>query len=706
MKKVLTVMAVALCLLTACKDKKNMDNPFFSVWNTPYEIPDFSRIQPEHYMPAFEEGMRQQKAAIDAIVNNSEAPTFANTIEAYEYSGELLTEVASVFFNLSECENSPEMEAIAEEVTPKLSAHGDDIALNAALFQRVKTVYEQYFHADGTCDSADLDGEQLRLLEETYKGFVRGGANVPADKQERFRQLNEQIASLTLRFAQNVLKATNAYKLVLDSTQLDGLTEDQIAAAREAADADPETKGKYVVTLHMPSWEPFMMNSSRRDLREQAWTAYTSRCAGGEFDNTKIIDTLVNLRLERANILGFPTHAAYVLDNCIAKTPEAVNNCLMQIWKPALKKAKAECAEYQRMIAADDASAKLQPWDWRYYSEKLRQQRYQLDDDVVRPYFSLDGVREGAFMVAKKLYGITFRENPDLPTYNPEAHAYEVLDGGHVIGILYMDFFPRESKRSGAWMTNFREQYVDENGNNVIPVVSLVFNFTKPTADKPSLLNFDETETFFHEFGHGLHSIFSKCHYRTLSGTNVSRDFVELPSQFFEHWARDPQVMKQYAKHYQTGEVIPDELIAKIEAAATYGQGFINTELLAASFLDMAYYEIEEPTDIKLPDFEDNAMKKLGLIPEIISRYKSTYFQHVFSGGYDAGYYSYTWAAVLDNDAFEPFKEKGIFDQETAKSFRTNILEKGNSRDLMESYVAFRGQEPSIEPLLKNRGLK
>lgn len=705
MKKCLFTMAVVLCTMTACKNKKNMDNPFFSVWNTPYEIPDFSRIKTEHYLPAFDEGMRRQKAAIDSIVNCSEAPSFANTIEAYEYSGELLNEVASVFFNLSECENSPEMEAIAEEVTPKLSAHGDDIALNAALFQRVKKVYDQYFYADGTCDSADLNAEQLRLLEETYKGFVRGGANVPADKQERFRQLNERIASLTLRFAQNVLKATNAYKLVLDSTQLDGLTSDQVVAAREAADANPDTKGKYVITLHTPSWEPFMMNSSRRDLREQAWTAYASRCVGGEYDNTKIIDTIVNLRLERANILGFPTHAAYVLDDCIAKTPEAVNDCLMQIWTPALRKAKSECAEYQRMIVANDASAKLQPWDWRYYCEQLRQQRYQLNDDVVRPYFSLDGVREGAFMVAKKLYGITFRENPDLPVYNTEAHAFEVIDNGQVIGVLYMDFFPRESKRSGAWMTEFRGQHYTRDGKNVIPIIQVVCNFTKPTGDKPSLLNFDESETLFHEFGHALHGLLSKCHYGSLAGTNVPRDFVELPSQIMENWCRNPQVMKEYARHYKTNEVIPDSLINKIAAAQTYGQGFINTELLAASLLDLNYHSISESRHVDPIAFEKETLDRIGLIPEIISRYKSPYFQHIFTTGYDAGYYSYTWTAILDADAFQAFKESGdLYNPQLARKFRT-ILESGNTCDLMQLYRDFRGHNPDVTPLLRNRGL-
>ena len=686
--------AVAL-LTTGCK--KSMDNPFFSQWGTPYEIPDFGKIKTEHYMPAFEEGMKQQMAEIDAIVNNPDAPTFENTVEAYEYSGELLNNVASVFFNLSECENSDEMEAIAEEVTPKLSAHGDNIALNAKLFERIKTVYDQR-------EGLGLNPEQMRLLEETYKGFVRSGANVPEEKQARFRELNEQIASLTLRFAQNVLKAINAYQLVLDTAPA-GISADQIAAAKEAADADEATKGKLVFKLNLPSWEPFMQNCSDRALRQQMWEAYSTRCNGGEFDNTKIIDTLVNLRLERANILGFKTHADYVLDNCLAKTPQAVNTCLMQIWGPALSKAKQECAEYQKLIAKDDPAAKLQPWDWRYYSEKLRKEKYDLDDDAVRPYFSLDNVREGAFATANKLYGITFRENPDLPTYNKEAHAYEVMDGDKVIGILYMDFFPRASKRSGAWMTEFRGQKVNREGENVIPIIQVVCNFTKPTGDKPSLLNFDESETLFHEFGHALHGLLSKCHYTSLAGTNEPRDFVELPSQIMENWCRNPQVMKTYAKHYQTGEPIPDELITKIAAAQTYGQGFINTELLAASLLDMAYHSITEKQHVDANAFEANYLNSIGLIPEIISRYKSPYFQHVFTTGYDAGYYSYTWTAILDHDAFAAFVESGdLYNPELAKKFR-QILESGNTIDPMTMYIEFRGKEPSVTPLLKDRGL-
>ena len=660
-------------LLAGCKDKKNMDNPFFSKWDTPYEIPDFSRIKTEHYMPAFMEGMKQQKEWIDNIANNSEEPTFGNTIIPYEYSGEMLQTVSAVFFNLSECENSPEMEAIAEEVTPLLSAHGDDIALNAKLFARIKAVYDQR-------ESLDLTPEQMRLLEETYKGFVRGGANVPADQQERFRQLNEQIVSLTLRFAQNVLKATNAY-------------------SKELPDG---TK----VTLDIPTWEPFMQTCSDRALREEVWHAYTDRCKEGEFDNTKIIDTLVNLRLERANILGFPTHADWVLDDCLAKTPAAVYNCLNAIWGPALKVAKQERDIYQRMLEKDEPGAKLQPWDWRYYAEKYRVEKYAIDDAEVRPYFALDSVREGAFMVANRLYGLTFTERTDLPTYDKEARCFEVKDGDKTIGILYMDFHPRASKRSGAWMTEFRGQHIDrQTGENVIPIIQVVCNFTKPTADKPSLLNFDESETLFHEFGHALHGLLSKCTYPSLAGTNVPRDFVELPSQVMENWCRHPQVMKLYAHHYQTGEAIPDALIQKIATAQTYGQGFMTTELLAASLLDMDYYTIREKQHIDPVAFEEEHMQKIGLIPEIISRYRSPYFQHIFTTGYDAGYYSYTWTAILDADAFEAFAESGdLFNPELAAKFR-HLLESGNTVEPMDLYRQFRGKDPSPKALLKRKGM-
>lgn len=704
MKKTMTLLVLSSILLIGCGKKNANDelanNPFMQEWDTPFNVPPFDKIDTSDYIPAFEEGMRQQNAEIDSIINNSEDPTFENTILAMENSGQLLNKVSAVFFNLAECLNNPTMEAIAEEIYPKLSAHSDNISMNPKLFERVKYVYDRK-------DTRKYTPEEYRLLEETYKGFVRGGANVPAEKQARFKAINEQLSLLTLKFGNNVLKATNDYKLVVDDVaKLEGMPEDQLAAALEAGNADEATKGKYVFTIHLPSMEPFLMNCKDRELRHELWTAYSTRCTSGETDNTKIIDTILNLRLERAQILGFESHAAYTLDDCMAKTPEKVFELLMQVWNPAIAKAKEEAAEYQKMIKKEGNDFKLEPWDWRYYSEQLRKEKYDLNDDIIRPYLSLDNVREGVFTVANKLYGITFKENKNLPVYHPEVVAYEVQENNKTIAILYMDFFPRESKRSGAWMTNFREQYIDENGKNVIPVVSLVFNFTKPTGDKPSLLNFDETETFFHEFGHGLHSIFSKCRFRSLSGTNVSRDFVELPSQIMENWASQPEVLRMYAKHYKTGEVIPEELIQKIEAAGTYGQGFINTELIAASWLDMYMHNLPTHVNIQLPEFEDQALAKIGLIPEIISRYRAPYFQHIFSGGYSAGYYSYTWAAVLDSDAFEAFKENGLFNQETAKAFRTNVLEKGNTADPMKLYVNFRGKEPSIEPLLKNRGLK
>lgn len=705
MKNNLVIMSIVIAGIVcgACHKKEESalkDNPFMQEWNTPYGVPPFDKIKTEHYLPAFEEGMRQQNEIIDNIVNNSEEPTFGNTIIPLEYSDELLNKVSSVFFNLLECCNSDEMEALSDTIMPLYTKHSDDIMLNDKLFQRVKAVYKNK-------DKENLNPEQLRLLEETYKGFVRGGANVPVEKQARFREINTKLATLTQKFGSNVLKATNGYQLVVDDKdKLAGLTEQQLQNAAELANEKAETKGKYAFTLDMPTLEPFLMNCKDRELRKKIWTAYSTRCLGGEFNNEKIINEIVNLRLEKANILGYDNYANYVLDDCMAKNADNVYALLNQVWTPALAKAKEEAALYQRMLAKDHAGATLEPYDWRYYSEKLRKEKYDLNDEDIRPYFSIDTARKGLFMVCKNLYGLTFKENKDIPVYQEDVKVYEVLDNNEVIAIVYMDFFPRASKRSGAWMTNFREQYYTREGENVIPVVSLVFNFTKPSGDKPSMLNIDEVQTLFHEFGHALHSILSRCHYRSLSGTNVPRDYVEMPSQFMEHFAFEPEVLKMYANHYKTGENIPESLIKKIEAASTYGQGFVNTELLAASLLDMDYHTIKAKTTIKLPDFENQQMKAIGLIPSIISRYRSTYFQHIFAGGYGAGYYSYTWSAVLDNDAYEAFKEHGVFDQATATAFRTNILERGNTEEAMKLYVAFRGQEPSIEPLLKNRGLK
>ena len=699
----MSLLILSCICLTGCGGKKGQpneaadNNPFMQEWNTPYGVPPFEQIKPEHYLPAIQAGIKAQNEAIKAIIDNTDEPTFANTIEVLEYSGMQLEKVTAVFFNMLSCMNDTTLEKLSEEIAPLLSEHSDNITLNKALFAKIKAVYEA---------KTQLQGEQARLLEETYKHFVRGGANLSSEQHIRFREINSALSTLDLKFGNNVLKVTNNYKLAVDNVALlEGMPESQLAAALETGNADPATKGKYVFTIQLPSMEPFLMNCKNRVLRKELWTAYANRCISGETDNRAIIDTIVNLRLERANMLGYASHAAYVLDECMAKTPEAVNQLLMQVWRPALAKAKQEAAEYQAMIKAEGHNFKLEPYDWRYYCEKLRKEKYDLDDETIRPYFTLDNVCNGAFMVAEKLYGITFKENKDIPVYQKDVKAYEVHEGDKVLAILYMDFFPRDSKRSGAWMTNFREQYIDKDGKNVIPIVSLVLNFTKPTGDKPSLLNFDETSTLFHEFGHGLHSILSQCRYKSLSGTNVPRDFVELPSQITENWASEPEVMKMYAKHWQTNEPIPDELIAKLEAAAHYGQGFINTELLAASFLDMDFHTITKSTHIELPAYENQAMQKIGLIPEIISRYKSPYFQHIFANGYSAGYYSYTWAAMLDSDAFAEFKKKGLFDPTAAKAFR-KVISSGNTEDLMELYVQFKGQQPSIDALLTKRGLK
>jgi peptidyl-dipeptidase Dcp len=701
MKKLTCIVVGVGIIACSCSNKKeklDMNNPFFQAWETPYQVPPFDKIEIKHYIPAFEEGMKQQIAEVEAIIKQKDAPTFANTVEALDYSGELLEKVSNVFFNLLETNNNDEMQQIAEDISPKLSAHGDNINLNPDLFKRVKTVYENK-------DKENLNPEQLRLLEETYKNFVRGGANLPLEKQGRFREINEEMATLTLQFNKNVLDATNAYQLVIDKKEdLSGLPQTLIATAAETGNQKEATKGKWVFTLNNPSLLPFLQFADNRTKREEIWRAYSSRCNGGEFDNNEIIKKLVKIRIERAALLGYKTHADYVLDDRMAKTPEAVYDLLTQVWNPALAKAKEEADMYQKSAGKD----KLEPWDWRYYTEKIRKERYNLDEDAIKPYFSLPSVQEGAFMVSNKLYGLTFKQNKNIPVPNEETVAYEVIDNNNVIGILYLDYYIRESKSSGAWMTEFRGQHKTQNGENVIPVVSLVLNFPKPVGDAPSLLNFDETETFFHEFGHALHGLLSNCQYKSLAGTNVPRDFVELPSQIMENWASHPEVMKMYAKHYITGESIPQILIDKIEKAGNYGQGFINTELIAASLLDMDYHTLTNAENIEPLVFEEKSMEKYGLIPEIISRYKSTYFKHIFTSamGYSAGYYSYTWSAVLDADAFEAFKENGLFDPKTASAFRQNVLERGNTEDPMTLYIKFRGKAPIIEPLLKNRGLK
>jgi peptidyl-dipeptidase Dcp len=677
---------------------KKDDNPFFSKFGTPFETPAFDKIKNEHYLPAFKAGIEQDSLEIAAIANNPADPTFENTLEALDRTGVLLSTVSGVFYNVLEANTNDTLQQISNEVAPLLSKHSDDILLNEKLFQRVKTVYDQR-------ESLTLTPEQQMLLEKWYKDFVRGGANLAPEQKERMRKINEDLSVLTLKFGDNVLAETNAFELVIDNeNDLSGLPATVISTAADAA-KNRGKEGKWVFTLHRPSMEPFLQYSDKRDLREKIFKAYIERGNhDNEYDNKEIIKKITALRLERANLLGYATHADFVLEENMAKNPAAVYDLLNKLWTPAVKRAQSEVKELQSMIKKEGSNFKLQPWDWWYYAEKLRKAKYALDDEILRPYFQLENVRKGAFDVATKLYGISFIERPDIPVYNPDVKAFEVkeADGRH-IGILYTDYLPRANKRSGAWDNSFRERYFD--GNKVVtPIVVNCFNFSLPTGDTPSLLTLDEVETLFHEFGHGLHDLLTECNYQKVTGTNVPRDFVELPSQIMENWATHPEVLKTFAKHYRTGEPIPDELIAKIQNSNLFNQGFATVEFLAASYLDMDWHTITQPqTDVMT--FENKAMQKIGLIPEIVVRYRSPYFQHIFAGGYSAGYYSYIWAEVLDADAFQAFEENGIFDPTTAKAFRENILAKGGSEDPMVLYKRFRGAEPKIDALLKRRGL-
>ncbi len=674
-------------------------NPLLEEFKTPYGVPPFDKIKSTDFIPAIKEAIKINDKEINDIVSNKQAPTFENTIDALDKSGILLNRITTILYNLDGVITNDELQKVITDVAPILSEHSDNIALNKGLFQRIKAVYEKR-------RSLNLAPEQLRLVEKDYDDFARNGANLNDKDQEKLRAINSKLSLATIKFNQNVLKETNSFLMVLDKKEeLSGLPQSLIDGAAAEAKAH-NLLGKWVFTLQNPSVMPFLQYSSRRDLREKIWKAYSKRGDNNnEFDNKSVIKEIVNLRLERAKLLGYKTHSDYVLADNMAKTPKKVFELLDKLWKPAIAMAKKEAAEYQDMINKEGGNFKLQPWDWRYYAEKVRLAKYNLSEEELRPYFKLENVRQGLFEVAHRLYGITIKEDNDLPLYHKDVKGYEVFDAnGTHLGVLYMDFFPRESKRSGAWMTNYREQYY-KNGKKVIPVISLVFNFSKPTEGQPSLLNLDEVETMFHEFGHGLHGLFSNCNYISLSGTNVSRDFVELPSQIMENWALEPEVLKLYAKNYKTGEIMPKVLVDKIVNSSKFDQGFATVEYLAASYLDMYYHTIESPLTEDVDKFENEKMSALGLIPEIISRYKSTYFLHSFSGGYDSGYYSYIWAAVLDTDAFEAFKENGLFDQKTANSFRKNLLERGNTDDPMNLYVKFRGKEPSIEPLLKKRGL-
>jgi peptidyl-dipeptidase Dcp len=673
-------------------------NPFFSAWTTPFETPPFDRIKEAHYLPAFKDGMAQQLKEIDAIISTAEPPSFANTVEELERSGALLIKVNNVFSNLTAANTNDELQKIQKEVAPLRAKHRDDIGLNPKLFQRIKAVYEQKA-------KLNLMPEQDRLLEKTYKDFVRGGANLDDAKKAEFRKINEELAVLTQKFSENVLKEDNNFRLLIEKQEdLAGLPQSVITAAAEAAKAKG-LEGKWVFTLHKPSLIPFLQYSAKRDFREKIFKAFINRGNNNnEYDNKAGLTKIASLRVKRANLLGYKTHADFVLEENMAKNPEGVTKLLNQLWTPALKMSKQEAKELQNLIGQEGQNFKLEPWDWWYYAEKLKKAKYELDDEILRPYFKLENVRDGAFAVANRLFGIQFVERTDIPKYHPDVKVFEVkeADGTH-IGILYTDYFPRSSKRGGAWSNTFRDQHVRDE-KNITALVSNNGNFSMPAGDRPSLLTFEEATTLFHEFGHALHDLLSKCTYESITGTNVPRDFVELPSQIMENWASDPEVIKTYAKHYQTGQPIPQELVDKIKKSDLFNQGFATVEYLAASFLDMDWHTLADATEQDALPFEDAAMKKIGLIPEIVVRYRSPYFSHIFSGGYSAGYYSYIWSEVLDADAFQAFKETSLFDQKTAQSFRDNILAKGYTDDPMTLYKRFRGREPKVEPLLKRRG--
>ena len=703
MKKLLLLTSIYLLIINACNQKQNdmsvKNNPLLNIFKTPYEVPDFAAIKEEHYLPAYKYSIEIHNKEISEILDNPEPADFANTIEALERSGALLDKIGNIFDNLNSAYTNDQMQAIAKEKAPLIADHNDDIRLNPDLFLRIRNVYDKR-------ESLDLNPEQKMLLEKTYKDFVRGGANLDPGAQARLREINKELSVLTLSFGENVLKDINDFKLVIENKDdLSGLPDPVINSAEEAA-KEAGIEGKWVFTVHKPSMIPFLQYSDKRDLREKLFKAYINLGNNNnQNDNKEIISKIVTLRLEKAKLLGYENHAKFVLEENMAKTPDAVFSFLQKLWDPAIKVAENESIELQKFISKEGDNFKLEPWDWWYYAEKLRKEKYDLDDESLRPYFKLDNVVNGVFEVSNKLYGLTFNERFDIPKYQEDVRVFEVKEAdGTFVGILYMDFFPRASKRAGAWMNSFRKQKII-NGTNINPVISTVFNFTKPSGEKPAVLNSEEVSTLFHEFGHALHGLLSKCTYNKLSGTAVPRDFVELPSQIMENWALHPDVLKSYAKNYETGESIPDELIEKIKKSRLFNQGFATVEYLAASFLDMDWHTLEAPFSGNVNTFEEDALNKLGLIPQIVVRYRSTYFNHIFSGGYSSGYYSYIWAEVLDADAFQAFIETSLFDRKVADSFRKNILEKGGTEDPMTLYLRFRGKEPSIEPLLKKRGL-
>jgi len=708
MKQVVLMMLAVAFLGAGCQSKSSESktedtmNPFFEVYNTPFETPPFDQIKIEHYMPAFEQGMAEQVKEIQAIVSNTEAPSFENTILAFDRSGELLSKVSSVFFNVKSTENNDEIQEIARVITPKLTQHSDNMSMNMDLFGRVKAVYD-------TRESLGLSAAQIRVTEKYYTDFVRNGAELTAGDQSKLKKLNEELSVLELKFSENHLAETNKnFKLIIDNkADLAGLPQGVISGAASTAKAN-DLEGKWVFTLQKPSLIPFLQYADNRDLREQIYRGYFMRGNNDNAnDNKEIARKMAMLRAQRVKLLGFETHAQYAIDVNMAKTPEKVEEFLMGLWKPALEVAKNELKEMQQLANREGGNFELKSWDWWYYAEKLRKEKYDLDEAEITPYFQLENVRDGMFWVANKLYGITFTPISNIQTYNPAVEVFEVKEaGGEHIGLLYLDYHPRDSKGSGAWQTSFRNS-ITKDGKKIAPLVSLVCNFTKPTGDLPALLTFDEVSTLFHEFGHGLHALFTEGEYKRTAGV-VPQDYVELPSQIMENWAAEPEVMRHYARHYKTGEVIPDELIAKIVKSGHFNQGFATTEYLAASLLDLSWHNLTAGEVVEdAIGFEKAAMDHIGLINEIIPRYRSTYFSHIFSSDYyAAGYYVYIWAAVLDSDAFDAFKQSGdIFNPELAAKFRKHCLSECGDDEGMVQYVKFRGQDPLLQPLLNKRGL-
>jgi peptidyl-dipeptidase Dcp len=695
-----TLFLINSCDTDIVKEEQTKENPLLTEWNTPFETPPFNEIKTEHYLPAFEKAIELHNKEINKIVKNTEEPTFKNTIEALEYSGSLLKRVGRVFTGMNGAMNNEELQKISKVIEPKLSKHKDDINLNEKLFKRVKKIYENK-------ESLKLTTEQNKVLEKYYKTFIRGGVNLNETNKEEFRKINKEIGLLSLQFGENVLKENNRFELIIDNKEdLAGLPESVIHTASETA-REKGYNNKWVFTIQKPSMIPFLQYSRKRNLREKIYRAYFMKGDNNDsLDNKEIILKLTSLRLKRAEMLGYKNHAEFVLEEQMASSPNKVYDLLNKLWIPALKRAKAERDEMQELIYAEKNNFKLKPWDWWYYAEKLKKAKYNLDEEELRPYFQVENVIKGVFGLATRLFGIQFEERNDIQKYHPDVKVFEVKekDGKH-IGILYTDYFPRASKRSGAWMDEFQRQH-KVNGKMVYPIIYNVGNFSKPTRDKPALLSIDEVHTLFHEFGHALHGLLSNCTYESVAATETPRDFVEFPSQVMENWALHPDVLKTYAKHYKTGKVIPKELIDKLENASLFNQGFETVEYLAASFLDMDWHTIENNIN-DVNKFEKKSMSKIGLIDEIIPRYRSTYFRHIFAGGYSSGYYSYIWSAVLDADAFDAFVKSGdVYNLELAKRYRKYILSSGGTNDSMELYKKFRGKAPSIEPLLERRGLK